>query len=95
MHLHQIWMDVRLLTFNRPGTACSWPRLRGGLAAFCRAAFREGICRFGVKRWGNRPALLWISEEFWVLRFRLMVKRGHRCQKSRGKLSGDLLRRLV
>src|SRR3974390_199574 len=29
------------------------------------------------KRWGNRPALLWIAEGFWVLRFRLMVKRGH------------------
>ena len=29
-------------------------------------------------RWGNRPALLWIREEIWVLRFRLMVKRGHR-----------------
>jgi hypothetical protein len=23
-------------------------------------------------------ALLWIAERFWVLRFRLMVKRGHR-----------------
>jgi transposase len=26
-------------------------------------------------RWGNRPASLWIAEDFWVLRFRLMVKR--------------------
>ena len=22
---------------------------------------------------------MWIAEDFWVLRFRLMVKRGHRC----------------
>src|SRR5215510_13920926 len=28
------------------------------------------------QRWGNRPASLWIAEDFWVLRFRLMVKRG-------------------
>src|SRR3974390_561698 len=28
--------------------------------------------------WGTRPALLWIRAELWVLRFRLMVKRGHR-----------------
>jgi len=32
---------------------------------------------FGTyKRWGNRPASLWIAEDCWVLRFRLMVKRG-------------------
>src|SRR5262249_62374142 len=31
-----------------------------------------------AQRWGNRPAFLWIAERFWVLRFRLMVKRGHR-----------------
>src|SRR5215813_15309836 len=31
-----------------------------------------------AQRWGNRPAFLWIAEDFWVLRFRLMVKRGHR-----------------
>ena len=31
-----------------------------------------------TQRWGNRPALLWIARRFWVLRFRLMVKRGHR-----------------
>jgi hypothetical protein len=30
------------------------------------------------ERWGNRPALLWMAEDFGVLRFRLMVKRGHR-----------------
>ena len=29
-------------------------------------------------RWGNRPTSLWIAEDFWVLRFRLMVKRGPR-----------------
>src|SRR4029077_18351556 len=29
------------------------------------------------ERWGNRPAFLLIAED-WVLRFRLMVKRGHR-----------------
>src|SRR5262245_3183079 len=32
--------------------------------------------RFTPGRWGNRPASLWIAEDFWVLRFRLMVKRG-------------------
>ena len=31
-----------------------------------------------TQRWGNRPAFLWIAEDFGVLRFRLMVKRGHR-----------------
>src|SRR3974377_1367408 len=35
-------------------------------------------------RWGNRPALLWIREEIWVLRFRLMVKRGHRWIRASG-----------
>ena len=30
-----------------------------------------------TQRWGNRPAFLLIGED-WVLRFRLMVKRGHR-----------------
>jgi len=33
-------------------------------------------CPFCAKRWGNRPAFLWIAG---VLRFRLMVKRGHHC----------------
>jgi hypothetical protein len=32
----------------------------------------------GSNRWGNRPTSLWIAEDFWVLRFRLMVKRGPR-----------------
>jgi hypothetical protein len=38
-------------------------------------------------RWGNRPASLWIAEDFWVLRFRLMVKRGpwRRPQASEGE----------
>src|SRR3974377_1522893 len=31
-----------------------------------------------ANRWGNRPASCGIAERFWVLRFRLMVKRGHR-----------------
>ena len=33
------------------------------------------VC-FTPERWGNRPASLWIAGRFWVLRFRLMVKRG-------------------
>ena len=37
----------------------------------CRA---KRHVRFTPKRWGNRPALLWIARRFWVLRFRLMVK---------------------
>src|SRR5262245_2590008 len=43
--------------------------------------------RFTPGRWGNRPASLWIAEDFWVLRFRLMVKRGpwSRPQASEGE----------
>src|SRR5262249_46588658 len=33
-------------------------------------------CPLSAKRWGNRPASLWIAGRFGVLRFRLMVKRG-------------------
>src|SRR3974390_1200260 len=44
--------------------------------------FQDRVLRGPVEttalRWGKRPALLWIREEIWVLRFRLMVKRGHR-----------------
>ena len=36
----------------------------------------QRMCLFLAHRWGNRPASLWIAEDFWVLRFRLMVKRG-------------------
>ena len=40
-----------------------------------------------AERWGNRPTSLWIAEDFWVLRFRLMVKRGpwSRPQASEGE----------
>src|SRR5678815_2162994 len=39
------------------------------------------------KRWGNRPSSLWIADDFGVLRFRLMVKRGpdFRPQASEGE----------
>ena len=42
------------------------------------AAIKAGAAevRVWVIRWGNRPASLWIAEDFRVLRFRLMVKRG-------------------
>src|SRR5262245_35201804 len=45
------------------------------------------LVRFTPNRWGNRPARLWIAERFWVLRFRLMVKRGpwSRPQASEGE----------
>src|SRR5262245_1513871 len=32
--------------------------------------------RFTAESWGNRPGV--VVDSFWVLRFRLMVKRGHR-----------------
>src|ERR1700751_2074093 len=30
---------------------------------------RANLFRFDPERWGNRPASLWIAEDFWVLGF--------------------------
>src|SRR5512139_1497572 len=77
------------MAHNRPQTLIRSDVRFGSKADMCSA---KGHVRFTperghvrcnqgtlwAKRWGNRPALLWIAERFWVLRFRLMVKRGHR-----------------
>src|SRR3974390_3350745 len=42
-----------------------------------------------TQRWGTRPALLWIRAEIWVLRFRLMVKRGHRGHRGYGPQASE------
>src|SRR5262249_35292257 len=49
-------------------------------------------CPLCAKRWGNRPASLWIAGRFGVLRFRLMVKRGPlmRPQASEGEAQHGL-----
>jgi hypothetical protein len=53
------------------------------------SAFRPTSRR---RRWGNRPASFWIAEEFGVLRFRLMAKRGPhlRPQASEGEAQHGL-----
>src|SRR5262249_34831557 len=53
------------------------PDVRFGSKADILGALRH--VRFTPKRWGNRPAACGELEDFWVLRLRLMVKRGHRC----------------
>ena len=49
--------------------------------------------RFTPNRWGDRPAACGKLKDFWVLRFRLMVIRGHRCngpQASEGEAQHGL-----
>ena len=64
----------------RPSGRACWPaRWRRLWSAVVPTTLRpkgDTWCHGAWHRWGNRPALLWIAENLWVLRFRLMVKRG-------------------
>jgi hypothetical protein len=65
----------------RPGGRGAVARCYRSLPLSCRgdgAMSAKGLAMSNVtpRRWGNRPAQLVDSRRFWVLRFRLMVKRG-------------------
>ena len=68
------WTSITTISNVEPHSSGILANRREPVFPFGLIAAHESGC--GPLRWGNRPAFLWIAEEFWVLRFRLMVKRG-------------------
>src|SRR5580658_8671371 len=74
---------IRVLTFSQSegeSNGCLW-HFAAGPPYPLIGRHQIGLSRLrslSGDRWGNRPGSLWIAEDFGVLRFRLMVKRGHR-----------------